>query len=163
MKLTTYLRLITGLKWTLTRRHFQRNMGSAVATLIGVSLTSLMLVGGLALAGVYLHTSGQHDRDAWLFWTLWVGTLLWAAAPLGQLDMQRNLDLTGLRLFPLTRLRFTLAVLLDGLLSPLSLMSVLGAVAILAGYTFSFGEALLLLPTLLLLAVFQLGCAQALS
>jgi hypothetical protein len=162
MPLARYLRLKARLKLTLTVRWLQRNQASAVATGLSLAVLCLALVAGALLLGIYLRTAGQTQRDAVLAWVLWIGTLLWLFAPLSQFDAQRNLDLSGLRLLPISRLRFTLSVLLDALLSPLGALSGLACVLLSAAFAQGAAEFFLLLPTLLLLGLFQLGCSQAL-
>ncbi len=53
MPLSRYLELLAGLKWTLTVRHFQRHTGSAVMSIIALSITTLILLTGLAVIGLY--------------------------------------------------------------------------------------------------------------
>jgi hypothetical protein len=162
MPLTRFVGLIARLKWLLTLRHFQRNKAGAVATGIALTVVTLILVSGLGMLAVYLHVSGSGQRDTFMLWALWIASALWITAPLAQFDAQRNIDLTGLRLLPLPRSWFTLAVLLDGAVSPLGVITLPVGLVLCAAFTLHWRELPLVLLSLLLLGVFQLGCAQAL-
>jgi hypothetical protein len=127
------LRVVARLKWTLTLRYLTRHTGNAV--MMGLAL---LVFSGMALAGGILlllacQAGGPQLRDPALFWTGWVLTVIWLSAPFMQFDAQRNLDLNSLRLLPVSRRSFTLAVMLDAALSPLgmffALLTVIGTAA----------------------------------
>jgi len=156
------LRVIARLKWLLTIRHYRKRWGTALAG--GCALAGLLLAGltAGALLLIFCRLEGPPFRDVALLWSCWILSLLWIASPLLQLDTQRNLDLNGLRLLPLSRTQFTLAVLLDAALSPLSLFVAPLVLLALIVYTLSWWELPLMLLGWLLLAVCWLGLGQAL-
>jgi len=156
------LRVIGRLKWVLLVRHYRRNWGNAIG--VGASLLTIVgasVVGG-ALLFVYLHTEGQGTRDSALLIANWLLALLWLMSPFTQLDLQRNLDLNGLRLLPLSGSTFTFAVLLDGVLSPIMLFTSPALLAALACFTLRAGDLAVLLLSGLLLLTFLVGLCQAL-
>lgn len=162
MPLARYLSLVAWLKWTLTRRWAQRNPGGAIVALLATLGIAAGTLAAFGMLGLYFQAMGEAHRDIALRWTLWIGTLLWLFAPLSQADAQRNIDLSGLRLLPLSRARFALAVLFDGAFSPLGALTLVAAVGCCLAFADGAGELLQLIPAMLLLGLFQLGCAQAL-
>jgi len=156
------LRIIARLKWLLTVRHYRQRWGTALAT--GCALLTLvgLAVGGGVFLFVLSHEEGPQFRDPALAWSVWILSLLWILAPIMQFDTQRNLDLNGLRLLPLDRLTFTLAVILDAALSPLGLFFLPLLVIVQAVFSLTLADGLLLFVTLLLLVLCWLGLGQAL-
>jgi len=155
------LRVIARLKWLLTVRHYRRRWGTALATGCALLiLVSLAIVGGVFLF-VFSHGEGAQFRDRALAWATWILSLLWVLAPIMQFDTQRNLDLNGLRLLPLDRLTFTLAVILDAALSPLGLFFLPLLVITQIVFSLNLADGLLLFAALVLLVICWLGLGQA--
>lgn len=155
------LRVIARLKWLLTVRHYRQHWGTALAT--GCAMLGLLsgAVGGGVFLFVVCHDRGSQFRDPALAWACWILSLVWIMSPILQLDTQRNLDLNGLRLLPLSRTTFTLAVILDAALSPLGIFFLPLLVIALAAFSLTALDAAVLIASLLLLATCWLGLGQA--
>lgn len=156
------LRVIARLKWVLTLRHYRLRWGTALASGCGLLALLCVVIGGMLYLLAVCRMEGPEFRDVALLWSTWILSVSWVAAPLLQLDTQRNLDLNGLRLLPLSRTTFTLAVLLDAALSPLGLFFLPLVLLAVAAYSLSWAEVPLMLLSWLLLAVCWLGLGQAL-
>jgi hypothetical protein len=157
----TTLRVVAHLKLLLTLRHYQRNIGSAVGTaLLMLAALGLAAVGGAALF-TYCHLEGAPARDAAFLWAAWIVTLVWLLAPLMQFDAQRNIDLNGLRLLPISGSSFTGAVLIDGAFSPLGMVMLPALAALCASFTLKLSELPWVLLSLLLVSTAMLGLGQA--
>jgi len=158
---STVLSIIARLKWLLTIRHYRRRWGTALA--MGFSL--LVLIGITAAGGTFLYIfardQGAGFRDTALLWISWVASIIWISSPVLQFDVQRSLDLNGLRLLPLSRLSFTLAVLLDAALSPLGLFFLPVLLVTLVALSLTWLDAIVLFMALLLLVTCWLGLGQA--
>lgn len=155
------LRVIARLKWLLTVRHYRQRWGTALATGCALLVVVGLAVGGGVFLFVLSHDQGPQFRDPALAWACWILSLLWILSPLLQLDTQRNLDLNGLRLLPLSRPTFTLAVILDAALSPLGLFFLPLLVIAQAVFSLAAADGAVLFAALLLLATCWLGLGQA--
>lgn len=118
------LRELTRLKLRLAVRHYKKQVGNTIAMLVawfGMSIGAL--AGCITLAAYLYQFKGDvvSEGTRILAWVFWIMSLIWLFSPFAQIDLQRNLDLNGLRLLPLSSSQFLQAVLLDALLSPLSL------------------------------------------
>ncbi len=160
MQTGVLLREILRLKTRLAIRHYKKQVGNTIAMafawlgmFVGVSSGALALV-------VHLHTSGvdrQEEAGRVLTWIFWILTLIWMFSPFAQIDVQRNLDLNGLRQYPLSGSQFLYAVLLDALASPLSIF-VLPFTLIFMGVVAFAGMAILPMLVSLVLATLILLC-----
>jgi hypothetical protein len=155
------LRVIARLKWLLTVRHYRQRWGTALATGCGLALVLGLAVGGGVFLFVLSHDQGPAFRDRALAWACWILSLLWVLSPILQLDTQRNLDLNGLRLLPLSRSTFTMAVILDAALSPLGLFFLPLVIITLAVFSLTVADGAVLFIALLLLVTCWLGLGQA--
>ena len=106
-------------------------------------------------------SEGAAVRDPALAWACWILTILWLGAPFMQFDAQRNLDLNGMRLLPVSRNVFTMAVMLDAALSPLGLFYALALILALIAFALSVAEALVLAAVLLVLSLCWLALGQS--
>src|SRR5688572_22263688 len=103
----TFLRLILQLKLTLLRRHFGRNWMNLAALALAVCVVLLLAVAGGVTLAALIRIHGSEMRESAFLWSAWILTLIWLGVPLLQVDTQRSLDLSALRLYPVTRLQFT--------------------------------------------------------
>ncbi|MBN2081916.1 hypothetical protein JW859_06865 [bacterium] len=161
MRTTTVLSVIARLKWLLTIRHYRRRWETALA--MGFSLLVLL---GVAVAGgtflfVFAREQGPGFRDTAFLWIAWITSIIWISSPVLQFDVQRSLDLNGLRLLPLSRLSFTLAVLLDAALSPLGLFFLPVLLITLVALSLTALDAVVMVVALLLLVTCWLGLGQS--
>lgn len=156
------LSIILRLKWLLLKRHYRRQWGNALSVAISWLLLLVLALGGGVFLFIHLRSSGAGARDSALLIGNWVLALFWLGAPFMQLDIQRSLDFSGLRQFPLSHRAFTLAVLLDGLLSPLLLFVAPLLLISWVCFALSLEDALWLGLAGLLLALFLLCMCQAL-
>jgi len=157
----TALRLIARLKLQLTLRHYKKqlvNAAGVIALLLAMLL--LALFGGGALI-VYAHSADPAARGRLMAWAFWILALVWINAPLAQFDSARNLDLNGLRLLPLSTRSFTLAVILDALLSPQGLILLPWLFILVAAFSSSLAQLPLTLLVVLLLAACTVSLGQA--
>jgi len=156
------LRIVARLKWTLTLRYYQRHWGTGISVLLGLAAMLVIAAVGGGVLFAYTHAGGPAARDAALAWATWILVLLWLFLPLMQFDIQRNLDLNGLRLMPLSGPTFSGAVLVDSVLSPQGIMFLPLLIAALACFSLNLAELPLVLFALFLMTVGMLGLGQAL-
>ena len=164
MRTTVMLRELSRLKLRLSARHYKKHVGNTLAMLaawIGMSIGALS--GAMALAVHFYQFNGDMASEATriLAWIFGIMSLIWLFSPFAQIDVQRNLDLNGLRLMPLSGSQFLLAVLLDALLSPLSLFVLPIALLFLGIVRFAGVPFLPMLVSLLLLLAILMSYTQA--
>ncbi len=163
LKLPDLLRVLARLKLLLLKRFYQRNLGSTIGlAILGLILLVFSLIGGVSLIAMIHSSSVAGFRNTAFMWGAWIVTFIWLLSPLSQMDIQRNLDLTGLRLFPLSQGSYTAAVMLDAMLSPIGLFAVPLLVIGCAAFSRTLLEAPLVLLCLLLLLAALLALSQAL-
>lgn len=162
LKLASVLRILTQLKLLLLKRFYQRNMGNAVSLIVlGLILLGLAAGGGGSLVA-FTHAGGAVARDKAFTWGAWILSVLWLLSPLGQMDVQRNLDLSALRIYPLSLRSYSAAALLDALISPLAIFSIPLLLAGLAAFSLRWADVPVALLCLLTLFITLLGLGQAL-
>ncbi|MEZ5336834.1 MAG: hypothetical protein R3F46_01090 [bacterium] len=164
MRSTVLLQEISRLKLRLTIRHFRKNVGNTIALIVAwLGMGFGALAGCGAIVVTLLGKGGDAPAEAAriLIWVMWVIALVWMFSPFAQIDLQRNLDLNGLRLMPLSGSQFLLAVLLDALLSPLGLFVIPYSLLFLAALAFGGLAFPAMLVSLLLLVAILLCYAQA--
>ncbi len=115
---------IARLKLLLTARHYRRQWGNACVLVAAMFIVILAAVAGGALLFAYCHGPEVSSRDNAFAWAAWIMAAMWLISPALQFDAQRQLDLGGMRLVPLSTATFTGAVFLDGILSPLGVLFV---------------------------------------
>ncbi|MCB1219255.1 MAG: hypothetical protein H7A35_05585 [Planctomycetales bacterium] len=121
----TMLRELTRLKFRLTIRHYRKNIGNTIAIIFAWIGMTIGALSGAAAVGVFLFNSGGdvlQQAGRIMVWVSWILSLIWLFSPFAQVDIQRNLDLNGLRLMPLSGSQFLLAVMMDALASPLGVI-----------------------------------------
>jgi len=155
------LLVVARLKLILTLRYFSRHMGSALGMVVGLFAMSGLAVAGGVFLMVTCQAGGPAFRDPALIWACWILSLLWLSAPFMQFDAQRNIDLNGLRLLPVSRQSFTLAVLLDAALSPLGIFFVILSVVAIAAFSLDGTDVLIVAVVIGLLWVCWLSLGQA--
>ena len=155
------LRVIARLKWLLTIRHYRTRWGTALAMGCALLVLLTLAIGGGVFLIVICHSEGSVIRDPALAWGAWILSLLWVLSPIMQFDAQRNLDLNGLRLLPLSRIAFTLSVMLDAALSPLGLFFLPLLLIAIAAFSLTVIEGVVLFIALTLLVICWLGAGQA--
>ncbi len=113
--MTSPLRLMLWLKWTLTwrglRRSRSRLIGALLFLLAFLPLSGLCTYGLWALTGDYPALAEPLARDALAFIFL-----LWAATPLLGFPLNESFDLTRLFVYPVSPTRLFVGALLGGLL-----------------------------------------------
>jgi hypothetical protein len=159
--LTSRLQAAGKLKWRLVRNFARRRPAEAALRLL---MVGFMLLAFLP-AAVMIAQGAAHQSLGWL----WSGGYLWllfAAVTMGQLTIGRlwnSIDLDQLSAFPLSGMDFFGIVLLDSALSEMLIIWLLylGPIVVLL---FARPLSLLvLLPSMLLFALFLLGWAYLLS
>jgi ABC-2 type transport system permease protein len=155
------LGVIARLKLRLSLRYYQRNTGNAIAMAFIMLVLFIAAVAGAVALYFYCHSAGAVARDGAFALVAWILAVVWLTAPLTQFDAQISLDLSGLRLFPLSSASFAAAALLDGLLSPLGLFIAPLGLGLLIALTLSLAELPWLLLSLVLLVIAVLALAQA--
>ncbi|MCC7478726.1 hypothetical protein IT575_09755 [bacterium] len=162
LKLPELLRVLTRLKLLLLKRFYQRNLGSAIGlAVLALAMLAMAAIGGGSLIALS-HGGGPEFRNTAIMWGAWIITVVWLLSPLSQMDVQRNLDLTGLRLFPLSQSNYTAAVLLDAVLSPIGLFAIPLLIVGCAAFSLHWVELPVVLLSLLLLLAALLALGQAL-
>ncbi|HES58247.1 MAG TPA: hypothetical protein ENO21_02330, partial [Firmicutes bacterium] len=156
------LRAITRLKVLLTVRHFRRNLGNTAAYAISWLVLLLFAVGGGMFLYAWCREGGPGARDTAFAWAAWIIAVVWISAPLMQFDAQRNLDLSGLRLAPLSPRTFTAAVLVDGAASPMGLFLLPVLIACIAAFSLGPGDLPWVILSFALLLAGIVGAGQAL-
>jgi hypothetical protein len=159
--MTSPLRLLLWLKWTLTWRGYRRSrskvFGAIIFLVAFVPLSGVCAYGLWVLEGHFPNLAAPLARDA-----LTVVFLLWAATPLLGFPLNESFDLTRLFVYPISHTRLFVGALLGGLMDRAVLLVLPLLVVLLLRMSPTLAAFALVLPVLLLFLLLTLAMGQAL-
>jgi ABC-2 type transport system permease protein len=154
------LRWLFWLRWKLFLRGFSRDRRHLIGTIFAI-IFGLPIFGGIAVGTYIGYRLLTFPANAELMFLVLTGVfLLWMLLPLFEFTVNEGLDVSKLRLFPLTRLELMSSLLLSTLLDFPMLGLLLVLLAVIVGWAISVPVALFAILAMLIFWVQVVGISQ---
>jgi ABC-2 type transport system permease protein len=154
------LRWLFWLRWKLFLRGFSRDRRHLIGTIFTI-IFGLPIFGGIAVGTYFGYRLLAFPANAELLFLVLTGVyLLWLVLPLFEFTVNEGLDVSKLRLFPLTRPELMSSLLLSTLLDFPMLGLLLVLLAVIVGWAISVPVALFAILAMLVFWVQVVGISQ---